>query len=97
MFCMVIVLALVSLIGYDSFKKEEINKIINFGKKISIFCFISCILCCFLPSKQTCYEMMVASLITQENFDYTKEQGKELTNYILETVDTLMDNINKER
>ena len=53
------------------------------------------IVCAFVnilaPSKETCYQMMVASLITKENIEMTAEAGKEAIDYIVDSIDTLLD------
>ena len=53
------------------------------------------IVCTFIgilaPSKETCYQMMVASLITKENIEMTAEAGKEAVDYIVDSIDKLLD------
>ena len=52
------------------------------------------IVCAFIgilaPSKETCYQMMVASLITKENIKMTAEAGKEAVDYIVDSIDKLL-------
>lgn len=53
------------------------------------------IVCTFIgilaPSKETCYQMMVASLVTKENIKITAEAGKEAVDYIVDSIDKLLD------
>lgn len=53
------------------------------------------IVCAFIsilaPSKETCYQMMVASLVTKENIEMTAEAGKEAIDYIVDSIDKLLD------
>ena len=53
------------------------------------------IICTFIgilaPSKETCYQMMVASLVTKENIKITAETGKEAVDYIVDSIDKLLD------
>ena len=53
------------------------------------------IVCTFIgilaPSKETCYQMMVASLVTKENIKITAETGKEAVDYIVDSIDKLLD------
>ena len=53
------------------------------------------IICTFIsiliPSKETCYQMMVASLVTKENIEMTAEAGKEAVDYIVDSIDKLLD------
>lgn len=53
------------------------------------------IICTFIsiltPSKETCYQMMIASLITKDNIEITAEAGKEAVDYIIDSIDKLLD------
>ena len=53
------------------------------------------IVCTFIgilaPSKETCYQMMVVSLVTKENIKITAEAGKETIDYIVDSIDKLLD------
>lgn len=53
------------------------------------------IICAFIsvlvPSKETCYQMMVASLVTKDNIEITAEAGKEAVDYIVDSIDKLLD------
>lgn len=53
------------------------------------------IVCTFIgilaPSKETCYQMMVASLVTKENIEMTAEAGREAVDYIVDSIDKLLD------
>lgn len=53
------------------------------------------IVCAFIgilaPSKETCYQMMVASLVTKDNIEITAEAGKEAVDYIVDSIDKLLD------
>ena len=53
------------------------------------------IVCAFIsilaPSKETCYQMMVASLVTKENIEMTAEASKEAIDYIVDSIDKLLD------
>ena len=52
------------------------------------------IVCAFIgilaPSKETCYQMMIASLITKDNIEITAEAGKEAAAYIVDSIDKLL-------
>ena len=56
---------------------------------------ITGIVCTFIsiltPSEDTCYKMMVASLVTKENIEITAEAGKEAVDYIVNSIDKLLD------
>jgi len=55
-------------------------------KKIICAGFIAIFIGVFVPSKETCIEMMVASQITHENVTATKEEIYELIDHIIDKV-----------
>ena len=59
--------------------------------KLLIIGIICAFISIFVPSKETCYQMMVASLITKENIEMTAEAGKEAVDYIVDSIDKLLD------
>lgn len=60
-------------------------------KKMFIINGIVFLLGTIIPSKETCYQMMVASLVTKENIEMTAEAGKEAVDYIIDSIDKLLD------
>ena len=75
--------------GYD-FDTEiydgEWKKISKGIKKSIIIGSIVLSLGCILPSRQTCKEMLVASVVTKENMTTVKEETYELIDYIVDKV-----------
>lgn len=57
-------------------------------KKIICVGFIAIFIGTFVPSKETCIEMMVASQITHENVTATKEEIYELIDHIIDKVNS---------
>ena len=55
--------------------------------RLMIGTIISLLITSFAPSKETCTEMMVASLITKENVETTIEVAKDTVDYIIEKVE----------
>lgn len=55
-------------------------------KKIIIASFISLFIGIFVPSKETCIEMMIASQVTHENVTATKEEIYAIVDYITDKV-----------
>lgn len=45
---------------------------------------ISCVICLLIPSQNVCYKMLVASQVTTENINNTKETIKNIVDYIIE-------------
>ena len=66
---------------FEEMKQNELIK-----KCITPF-IICVILACFIPSKETCKEMLIASCITHENVEYAKDTTKELVDYIFEKIE----------
>lgn len=62
-------------------------KIDGIFKKFFIIGGIVTFLGCLMPSKETCYQMLIASVITKDNIEFTVETSKEVVDYIIEKVD----------
>lgn len=43
-----------------------------------------------IPSKETCYQMLVAHYVTYENAEIAGDQAKELVDYVLDRVDEIV-------
>lgn len=61
------------------------------SKKLCVIGSILAVLLCLIPSEETCYQMMAASLITKDNIEYVTETGKDIVDYIIESVDIMME------
>lgn len=66
---------------------EKEKKIFKLFKNIIIAAIISLFIGIFVPSKETCVEMMVASQVTHENVSATKEEIYKIIDYITDKVD----------
>jgi hypothetical protein len=63
----------------------------GWGPKLMIIGIVCTFISILTPSKETCYQMMVASLVTKENIEMTAEAGKEAVDYIVNSIDKLLD------
>ena len=63
----------------------------NWNTKLVIIGIVCAFISILAPSKETCYQMMVASLVTKENIEMTAEAGKEAIDYIVDSIDKLLD------
>lgn len=63
----------------------------GWGPKLLIIGIICTFISILAPSKETCYQIMVASFITKENIEMTAEAGKEAVDYIVDSIDKLLD------
>ncbi len=66
--------------------EDDEKKIFKIYKKIIITSIIALLIGIFVPSKETCIEMMVASQVTHENITATKEEIYEIVDYITDKV-----------
>ena len=70
----------------------ESEVIPKYIKKIVIIGAITLAIGGFIPSKETCYKMIVTSYITPANIESAKGEATDLIDYIIEKVDELTDN-----
>ena len=74
-----------------SFCEDKIEHLKTFTKILIlgiIFTFISML----IPSKETSYRMLAASLTTKENIEYVTETGKDIVDYIVESANIIIKN-----
>lgn len=69
-------------------KEEDINeeKIVKIVKKLIICSALVFTVESFLPSKKTCYQMMIASQVTEENIKKAEDTIKSSVDYIFEKI-----------
>ena len=60
-------------------------------KRLLITCIIASILTSLCPTKDTCYQMMTATMITPNNITAVGDAATDVIDYIIESVDTLLD------
>ena len=60
-------------------------------KWITTLFILSAILMLFVPTKETCYQMAAASLVTPDNLTAVGETAKNAIDYIVESVDKVLD------
>ena len=82
--------------GYGDEDDDDTVKIISKGFKTSCILLGICLsLALFTPSRETCQEMIVSSVVTHENVNGAIEKTKELVDYIVDKVnETESDNDN---
>ena len=75
---------------YNEKCEEDIKTLNSFKKHIKrliLVTILSTLACVFIPDKQTCEEMMIASVVTHENVDAVKGDVKELIDYVSDKVE----------
>ena len=60
-------------------------------KRLLITCIITSVLTNLCPTKDTCYQMMTATMITPNNITAVGDAATDVVDYIIESVDTLLD------
>lgn len=74
------ILTIIAIIGVFMFCDQDDK----YTKRCFIVGCISLVICLFLPSKDTCYKMLIASQVTTENIENAKETVKDVADYIIE-------------
>lgn len=73
----------------EGFEIDE--KYAKFLKRLLITCIITSVLTSLCPTKDTCYQMMTATMITPNNITAVGDAATDVVDYIIESVDTLLD------
>lgn len=94
MLCIFAVPLLVFVIGYITFtiddlgrgEEKELKSARRTRKIVIIFSILLLIVIPFIPSKETCYKMIVASQITDNNIQKAEDVIKNSVDYIFEKI-----------
>ena len=88
--CFALVIILISILMYPMLEDMG-TEFKGLRTKLVIIGIVCAFIGILAPSKETCYQMMVASLVTKENIKITAEAGKEAVDYIVDSIDKLLD------
>ena len=83
-FAILLLTATISDLGWD--EKEEMKSARRTRKIVIFFSIFILIVIPFIPSKETCYKMMVASQITDNNIQKAEDTIKNSVDYIFEKI-----------
>lgn len=98
-----IVLGIVTLIYFiiiamckhdNNLNKEQEKYHTRKIKKFTIAFIITIILEVALPSEETCYKMIAASLVTPNNIEAVSNKAEDIINYIVDSVDKIINEDN---
>lgn len=78
-------------VGFICCIDYDAEDILKFLKKPIIIGLIVGTIGIFVPSENTCYKMLAASLITPDNIEVVKDGTQELVNYIIDVADQITD------
>lgn len=81
--------AIVLFVGFICCVDYDTEDIIKFLKKPLIIGLIVGTIGIFVPSENTCYKMLAASLITPDNIEVVKDGTQELVDYIIDVADQI--------
>ena len=89
--CILAVPLLVFVIGYitltiDDLGRGDGKELIRTRKIVILFSILLLIVIPFMPSKETCYKMMVSSHITDNNIQKAEDVIKDSVDYIFEKI-----------
>ena len=92
-----VVVATICIIVFITMKYKALNyedeEYADKHLKVSIKCFIACIIMCFtscfIPSEDTCYKMMAASIVTPDNITAVGNSAQDITDYIIDTINKI--------
>lgn len=92
---LLIILGIIALVSggmeYTDYNKEKGLKILKWAKKYTIIGILICLLAIFIPTKETCYQMIAATVATPNNIEIVGETATDIVDYIIESVDTLLE------
>lgn len=91
------VAAIVVFIGFICCVDYDAGDIIKFLKKPLIIGLIVGTIGIFVPSENTCYKMLAASLITPDNIEVVKDGTQELVDYIIDVADQITDDDDEDK
>lgn len=80
---------LIACVAWD--EAENIKDFFKIGKKAIIIGILLITIGNLIPSKSTCYQMMTAGLVTPNNITAVGDAATDVVDYIIESVDTLLD------
>ena len=84
-FAILLLTAMISDLGWD--EKEELKSARRTRKIVILFSILLLIVIPFIPSKETCYKMMIASQVTDNNIQKAEDVIKDSVDYIFEKID----------
>lgn len=68
-----------------------INETIKFNKMLVTIFIISGIFTIFTPTKETCYQMAAASLVTPDNLTAAGNAATDIIDYIVDSIDEILE------
>ena len=83
-FAIVLLTAIIHDLGWD--EKEELKSARRTRKIVIFFSILLLIVVPFIPSRETCYKMMIASQITNNNIQKAEDIIKGSVDYIFEKI-----------
>ena len=83
---LIVIIFLTSKIGDLEYKEKELKSARRTRKIVIFFSILLLIVIPFIPGKETCYKMMIASQITDNNIQKAENVIKSSVDYIFEKI-----------
>ena len=82
---------IIGAINYYNYNHESTLKIIKISKKYYMIGLMLSLFAVLIPSKETCYQMITATVVTPNNIEIVGETTIDFEDNIIESVDTLLE------
>lgn len=92
--CLAIGAAIAVIIGaveYNDYGHESNLKVVKVGKRYLIIGLIIGLFAVLVPSKETCYQMIAATIVTPNNIEVVGETATDIVDYIIKSVDEILE------
>ena len=86
-----VILGVVGGMEYADGDEEIGRKMLHYVKKCVIISILTFSLMAIIPSEKTCYKMIAATIVTPNNIETVGETATDIIDYIIESVDTLLE------
>ena len=85
------IVLIIGALEYYNYNDESTLKIIKISKKYFMIGLMIGFFAVLIPSKETCYQMIAATVVTPNNIEIVGETTTDIVDYIIESVDTLLE------
>lgn len=85
------IVLIIGAIEYYDYNYESTLKIIKISKKYFMIGLMIGFFAILVPSKETCYQMIAATIVTPNNIEIVGETTTDIVDYIIESVDILLE------
>jgi dipeptide/tripeptide permease len=73
-------------LAHDYGEEKDVKKANKYIKLCIVGMIVMAIIACIIPSSNTCYKMLIASKVTEENIDAAGNTVKDCIDYIVDSI-----------